>query len=363
MSRAATALIDLKALRHNLRLARESAVHRRVVAAIKANAYGHGLVRVARALDEADYFAVACIEEAMTLREAGITKPILLLEGVFEAKELPVCSRMKLDVVVHHSSQLEMLEQAKLDSPVRVWMKIDSGMHRLGLGPAQAKPVWQRLKACDSVAAGIWLMSHLANADDRTDGYTLEQLETFAAAIKGLPGDISLANSAATLGWSATHFDAVRPGIMLYGVSPFWDSSGLEEGLQPVMTLSTQLIAIKRLRKGDPIGYSGIWRCPEVMDVGVAAIGYGDGYPRQIETGTPVLLHGREASIVGRVSMDMLSVDLRRHPEARVGDPVLLWGPGLPVENIARAASTIPYTLLCGVTARVHFQETGSDEY
>ncbi len=363
MSRAATARIDLKALGHNLRLARESAAHRWMVAAIKANAYGHGLVRVAQALDAADYFAVACIEEAMTLREAGITKPILLLEGVFEANELPLCSRMKFNVVVHHSSQVEMLEQADLDSPVRVWMKIDSGMHRLGLDPAQAKPVWQRLQACDSVAAGIWLMSHLANADDRSDGYTLEQLETFAAAIKGLPGEMSLANSAGTLGWSATHLDAVRPGIMLYGVSPFWDSSGPEEKLQPVMTLSTRLIAIKRLHKGDSIGYSGIWSCPEAMDVGVAAIGYGDGYPRQIESGTPVLLNGRKASIVGRVSMDMLTVDLRQHPKARVGDPVLLWGPGLPVENIARAASTIPYTLLCGVTARVHFQESSADEH
>ena len=362
MSRAATALIDLKALRHNLRLAREAAVHRRVVAAIKANGYGHGLVRVASALDEADYFAVACIEEAMTLREAGITKPILLLEGVFEANELPLCSRMKLDVVVHHSSQLEMLEQTDLDAPVRVWMKIDSGMHRLGLDPGQAKSVWQRLQACDSVAAGIRLMSHLANADNRSDGYTLEQVRTFEAAIKGLPGEISLANSAGTLGWSATHFNMVRPGIMLYGASPFWDSSGPEEKLQPVMTLSTRLIAIKRLRKGDPIGYSGIWRCPEDMDVGVAAIGYGDGYPRQIEPGTPVLLNGRKAAIVGRVSMDMLSVDLRQHPEAKVGDPVLLWGAGLPVENIARAASTIPYTLLCGVTTRVHFQETDTDE-
>ena len=360
MSRATLAVVDLEALHHNLQRARKAAAYSRVMVVIKANAYGHDQVRVARALNDADYFAVACIEEAIGLREAGIEVPILLLEGVFEASELPLCSRMNLDVVVHHISQLEMLEQADLERPIRVWMKIDSGMHRLGLDLEQVTPVWRRLRACP-VVADIRLMSHLANADDRNDGYTLEQLRVLRAAIKGLPGEVSLANSAGTLGWPDTHLDWVRTGIMLYGASPFCDSLGPEEGLRPVMTLSTRLIAIKRLHKGDPVGYSCTWICPEDMAVGVAAIGYGDGYPRHAPSGTPVLVNGRDAALIGRVSMDMLSIDLRGHAEARVGDPVVLWGRGLPVEIIARAASTIPYTLLCGITSRVRFEELSTD--
>ncbi len=326
-----------------------------MAAAVKANAYGHGLIRVARALD-ADAFAVAAIEEALVLREAGIDRPILLLEGVFEAAELPLCARHDLEIAVHHPEQARMLELARLDRPLRVWLKIDTGMHRLGLEPESVSAVFQRLRDCPTAMPAIGLMSHLARADERDCDYTLRQLHAFETATAGLPGERSLANSAGILGWPQTHFDWVRPGIMLYGASPFVDTLAPDEGLRPAMTFHTRLISIKRLRRGEPVGYGGTWVCPEDMDVGVAAVGYGDGYPRHAPSGTPVSIDGREAALIGRVSMDMIMVDLRRHPEARIGDPVLLWGEGLPVEHIARAAGTISYTLLCGVTARVEVE-------
>ncbi len=309
-------------------------------------------MRAARAL-ASDVFAVACVEEALILREAGIEQPILLLEGVFEAAELPLCARYGLEIAVHHPDQARMLEVARLETPVRAWLKIDTGMHRLGLDPDTVAAIAQRLRDCPSVWPELGMMSHLARADERDSDYTRQQLQTFEIATAGLSGPRSLANSAGVLGWPQTHFDLVRPGIMLYGASPFVDSLAPDEALRPVMTLHTRLITIKRLHKGDPVGYGGTWSCPEDMDVGVAAVGYGDGYPRHAPSGTPVLLNGREAALIGRVSMDMISLDLRRHPEARIGDPVVLWGEGLPVERVAQAAGTISYTLLCGVTARV----------
>ena len=272
MSRAATVHLDLGALAHNLGRVREAAPRRRGAAAVKADGYGHGLIRVTRALD-ADAFAVACIEEALILREAGIDRPILLLEGVFEATELPLCARHGLEVAVHHPEQASMLERARLERPLRAWLKIDTGMHRLGLEPETAPALWRRLRACPAVRPDLGLMSHLARADERGCPSTLQQLRCFETATAGLPGERSLANSAGILGWPQTHFDWVRPGIMLYGVSPFADSLAPDEGLRPVMTLSTRLIAIKRLRAGEPVGYGGAWTCPEDMDVGVAAIG------------------------------------------------------------------------------------------
>jgi len=301
---------------------------------------------------------VACIEEALILREAGIGKPILLLEGVFEAAELPLCSRWNLAVAVHDPGQVEMLEHARLEKSLTVWLKIDTGMHRLGIALEQAAAIWQRLRDCPAVAT-IHLMSHLARTDEREVDSTLRQLQVFEELCGMLPGERSLANSAAVLAWPQTHFDWVRPGLMLYGASPFADTLADQEGLQPVMTLMTRLISVRRLDKGEPVGYGGTWICPEEMDIGVAAIGYADGYPRHAPSGTPVLVNGRRAGLAGRVSMDMLGIDLRGHPEAKVGDLVVLWGQGLPVEIIAQAAGTIPYTLLCGVTARVHFQYDG----
>lgn len=360
MSRATTVHLDLEALVHNLGRVRATAPGRKVAAAVKAEAYGHGLVRAARALD-ADAFAVACLEEALTLREAGIVQPILLLEGVFEADELPLCARHDLQIAVHHPEQVQMLERARLERPLRVWLKLDSGMHRLGLEPDTAPATLQRLRDCPAVAPNLGWMSHLARADERDCDDTLGQLQTFETATAGLPGERSLANSAGILGWPQTHFDWVRPGLMLYGASPFVDSLAADEGLRPVMTFHTRLMAIKRLRQGEPVGYGGTWRCPEDMDVGVAAAGYGDGYPRHAPSGTPVLLNGREAPLIGRVSMDMISIDLRGHPEARIHDRVTLWGGGLPVERVAQAAGTIAYPLLCGITARVRREVIPAD--
>ena len=324
-----------------------------MAAAVKADGYGHGLVRVARALNDADAFAVAAVEEAQALRRAGIQQRILLLEGVFEAAELPRCARHHLNIAIHHPEQVRMLELSRLEAPLRVWLKIDTGMHRLGLEPDAAPAIFRRLMDCPAVAPAIGLMSHLARADERDCAATGEQVRVFEQVVAALPGPRSLSNSAGILGWPDTHFDWVRPGIMLYGASPFVDSLAADEDLRPVMTLQTRLISIKRLRRGDPVGYGGTWTCPEDMDVGVAAVGYGDGYPRHAPSGTPLLVNGREAALIGRVSMDMITVDLRQHPEAKIGDPVVLWGEGLPVERIARAADTISYTLMCGITPRV----------
>lgn len=357
MTRAAQAVIDLAALRHNLRRAREAAPSSRVMTVIKANGYGHGLLRVARALADADAFAVACIEEAMELREAGIKTPIVLLEGFFDAPELLLASEHGFEPVVHHSTQIEMLERTRLVRPVRAWLKIDSGMHRLGFAPAVAADAWRRLRECPAVAARIGLVTHLANADDRGDSYTLMQLEAFRSALPGLEAERSIANSAGILGWPQAHAEWVRPGLMLYGASPFVAGSGEEEGLFPAMTLATRLIAVNHLKKGDAVGYGSSWICPEDMRVGVAAIGYGDGYPRHAKTGTPVLVNGMRTRLVGRVCMDMITVDLRGVPDAQVGDPVVLWGKGLPVEEVAQHSLTVAYELLCGITQRVKLVE------
>jgi alanine racemase len=357
MTRPARALIDIKAMRANLQRVRTAAPSSRVLAVIKANGYGHGIIRTAETLHEADAFGVACLEEGVLLREAGIAHPIVLLEGFFDDGELAEIARNHLSVVVHHEHQLRLLEAADLPRPLSVWLKIDTGMHRLGFAPEQAAAVFGRLRACRNVVPRIRLMTHLANADVRDDPLTERQIALFDSAVAELPGERSIANSAGILGWPQSHADWVRPGIMLYGASPFADSVGREEKLRPVMTLSSRLIAINLRRRGDALGYGGVWVCPEDMAVGVVGIGYGDGYPRVIADGTPVWIRGRRAGIIGRVSMDMLSIDLRNLPDAQVGDKVELWGSHLPVEEIAHAASTIAYDLLCGITQRVAIVE------
>lgn len=357
--RAATADLDLDALRHNLAQVRTLAPRRRVIAVVKANGYGHGAARLLPALTGADALGVACIEEALALREAGATLPILLMEGVFEAAELPLCEQHGFWIVVHEPGQVAMLEQHRPQRPLSVWLKADTGMHRLGFAPEQIRAIWQRLRDCPAVDPAIRLMSHLGSADDPSDPTTLDQLTTWEQAFAGLPGERSFANSAGVLAWPDTHQDWVRPGILLYGVNPLLGQTGHGAGLRPVMTLSTQLIAVKHYPRGARVGYSGAWVCPEDMAVGIAAIGYGDGYPRHAPSGTPVMVNGQPAALAGRVSMDMLAIDLRGQPQARVGDPVLLWGEGLPVETIAAHAGTIAYELLCGVTARVHVRLRG----
>jgi alanine racemase len=353
--RAARVVIDLGALRHNLAVARKAAPNSRIMAAVKANGYGHGLVRVARALGDADAFGVAAINEALELRQAGITKPIVLLEGFFHADELELIAQHGLEVALHHLPQLEALEQFNFaaELPVTVWIKIDTGMHRLGFPPEQVAAVRERLLTLGGRVRLRGFMTHFANADDRNDPTTLRQLEQFAMATASYSGERAIANSAGLLGWPQSHADWVRPGIMLYGASPFTGRTGAQEGLRPVMTLHSELIAVNSLKKGDAVGYGGTWVCPEAMKVGVVAIGYGDGYPRHVPTGIPVLVNGKRVPLVGRVSMDMITVDLRSQPDACVGDPVVLWGEGLPVEEITESAGTISYDLLCRITRRV----------
>lgn len=354
MTSVVTAEIDCTALRRNLQRVREAAPGAKVIAVIKANAYGHGLVRVARVLQQAgtEAFAVARLNEALLLREAGIHQPILCLEGFLDSEELDDLADHDLQVVIHHESHVALLEKHAVSKPITAWLKIDSGMHRLGVAPQQALELWQRLKRCDSVKE-LKLMTHLASADDRNSEQTRQQLKLFSETIAGLDAEITIANSAGILGWSLSHGQWVRPGIMLYGVSPFIKGRGENEGLQPVMTLTSRLIAVNQFKKGDAIGYGASWVCPEDMPVGVVACGYGDGYPRHAAPGTPVLVNGQRLPLVGRVSMDTLCVDLRNAPDAFIGQPVTLWGKGLPVEEIAEYASTIPYELLCGVTGRV----------
>ncbi len=352
MTRPARAVLHASALRHNLDRVRAAVPHSRVMAVVKADGYGHGLAETVAALAAADAFAVASVEEGLRVRAAGATGPVVVLEGPFAADDLALARRERLDLVVHSPEQLQLLEQAGPGRGIGVWIKLDTGMHRLGFEPEAAAAVHRRLDRCPAVTAIGWL-SHLACADTADAGPTRAQLETFHGALGGLPGPRSLANSAAVLRHPATHLDWVRPGIMLYGVSPFPDSTGPELGLQPAMGLHTRLIAVHRLPQGAAVGYGGAWVCPEPMPVGVAAIGYGDGYPRHAPSGTPVLVGDRPAALVGRVSMDMICLDLRQAPAARVGDEVTLWGGALPVEVLARHAGTIGYELLCSVTARV----------
>lgn len=354
MTRATRATIDLRALQHNLTIARQHAPGSRLMAIIKANGYGHGLVEVAQALSDAEAFGVACVDEAISLREAGIAQPIVLLEGFVQADELRLIDGFQLQPVIHHRQQLEILERAG-GPPLTVWLKVDTGMHRLGFTAEEAAAILTRLLQCDRVGE-VRLMTHLANADDREDDFTFEQIRRFKTLADLAVDGRSIANSAGLLGWPQSESDWARPGIMLYGVSPFINSQGGQHDLRPVMTLRSQLIAVNHYQKGDPVGYGGTWKCPEPMPVGVVAIGYGDGYPRHAPSGTPVLLHGKRVPIVGRVSMDMLCLDLRECPKAAIGDEVVLWGEGLPVEEIAEAAGTIAYELLCKVTSRVRFE-------
>lgn len=351
MARPARALLSARALRDNLAEVRRLAPSAKIMAVVKANGYGHGLEWVARTLSTADAFGVACPEEGIQLRAAGIEQPICVLEGFSDPSEIPLLTQHRLSAAIHHETQLGVLEQDGYTAPLSVWLKIDTGMHRLGFTPAETPAVLARLKACRCVTE-IRLMSHLANADRLQDVTTRAQIDCFKRLTNGVALERALANSAGVLAWPESHMDWVRPGIMLYGASPL---EGTVAGvrLAPVMTLVTALIAVKRYRQGDAIGYGGDWRCPEDMPVGVAAIGYGDGYPRHAPSGTPVMVNGVRAALIGRVSMDMITLDLRTQPAARVGDPVMLWGPGLPVEEVAERAGTIAYELLCHVTERI----------
>ncbi len=379
--RAALAEISLSAVRHNLALVQAKAPESRVLAIVKADGYGHGLEAIAQTLAQAprpvDAFGVASIDDAVRLRANGIIERIVLLSGFDEISDLVAIQELRLDCVIHHDSQISMLEQAARmggAEPIRVWLKLDSGMRRLGFFSDEFALALQRLRARDLVDAEITLMSHFAHADavgrKRSDSEQVASLQTEAqintfdqaitvAATSVFLGNLrypqSLANSGAILSVPLSHRQWIRPGGVLYGLSTHDQLTGAELGFKPVMRLSTRLVSVKTIQAGDAVGYGGAFVTPCAMRIGIAAIGYGDGYPRHAATGTPVRVAGHLTQIIGRVSMDLLSVDLSSLPHIEVGAEVLLWGEELPVEMIARAAETISYELTCGVTKRVRF--------
>jgi alanine racemase len=351
-----TATINLAAIRHNLRRVRAFAPRSRIMAAIKADAYGHGALPVARALAEGgvDAYAVACLEEALSLREAGLATDIVLLEGVLSAEEARAAAKLGLQIVVHERWQLELLQALPATVEATLWFKLDTGMHRLGLPASCAPHLHTSLSATPNLKLAGW-MTHLACADETASAMTGEQISRFTAALGDLPGARSIANSAGLIAWPEARADWVRPGLMIYGASPLPDRDAATLGLLPAMKVESRLIAIHEVAAGETIGYGAGYRCPETMRVGVVAVGYADGVHRILPTGAPVVIRDRRAAIIGRVSMDMITVDLRALPQAEVGDAVLLWGPGLPAEEVARWAGTLAYELFCGLTRRVHY--------
>jgi len=357
MSLAAYAVVDLDAVQHNLAKVRSCAPGAKVMALVKANGYGHGMLRIAEALQNVDAFAVARADEGVRLRKAGLKNRIVVLEGFTCVEEVDDLLAYQLEPVLHSNSQFEILETRKEQDKLTAWLKIDTGMNRLGFKAKDFNAVYQRLKNCTIVKQPISLMTHLASADDKNDDKTLKQIRQFNETVATYPGPRSIANSAGILGWPESLADWVRPGVMLYGISPFPDSMGRELGLKPVMSLHSRLIAVKPVLEGETVGYGGSWLCKKNTTLGIVAIGYGDGYPRYAKAGTPVLVNGKRVPLVGRVSMDMITVDLATQPEAKPGDAVTLWGEDLPAEEVAFWSDTIPYTLVCGVTQRVQVIE------
>ncbi|MDH5246498.1 MAG: alanine racemase [Betaproteobacteria bacterium] len=358
MARPLYAQLSLPALRANLARARELAPRTELLAVVKANAYGHGLMRLLPALSEADGLALVELDAAIALRAAHYMRRILLLEGFFAPDELPEVAARRIAVVVHSEDQVRMLEAARLARPLEVFVKINTGMNRLGIPPAAVVRTVERLNQCESVAV-LRLMTHLARADE--DDGLKEPVAMFTAACRGMPYPRSLANSAGVVRYAETGGDIVRPGIMLYGATPFADRSAEDIGVRPVMTLRSEIIAVQRLRPNDCVGYGATYVASGERRIGVVACGYADGYPRCAPNGTPVLVCGRKARIAGRVSMDMITVDITEIREADVGSPVVLWGEGLPVDDVASAASTVGYELLCAVAPRVPFVVSNVD--
>ncbi len=349
MPRPIRAHIDLDALKNNLRVARK-ATSSRIMAVIKANAYGHGLSRVAEALEDAEGLALLDVRDAAQLREAGCRQTILLLEGFFSLEDLHLIAQYELATVIHNAQQLASLNAYPRRGNLQVWLKINSGMNRLGFMPEEIPAVMERLRSHPAVR-DVTLMTHFSHADEAEGVST--QLEQFSGLTSAYRLPRSLANSAALLRYPAAHGEWVRPGIMLYGASPFVETSAHQLGLKPVMTLSSEIISVREIKAGQAVGYGGIFRAESATRIGVVACGYADGYPRHAPTGTPILVNGQRTRTLGRVSMDMLGVDLSNIEDAQIGSRVVMWGQGMPVEDVARAAGTISYELMCAITARV----------
>lgn len=360
MSRTALAILSTENLLHNLAVIQKQAPNARVIAMVKANAYGHGLRSVSlRLQNHVASVGVASIDEALALRKAGVTIPITLMEGVFEPDELLVASCENFHVVFHTETQIKWLEAStSLPQPITAWLKIDTGMGRLGFSREQAQHAYQRLMNNKYIIKPIGCMSHLACADDIAHPLNQQQLHNFAEFTQNLPGQKSLCNSAAIFAFTKHQYNIVRPGLALYGVSPFATQTAADLGLKPVMTLQTRLIAVRMMSKGSTLGYGARFTCPEDMPVGVIAMGYGDGYPRTAQDGTPILVNGVRCSLIGRVSMDMITIDLRPYPQAQVNDQVILWGNGLPLETVAPYTASSPYDILTAIQSRVKFHWT-----
>ena len=354
MPRPISATIKASALAHNLGVVRRCAPNSKVWAVVKANAYGHGLVGAARALDAADGFAMLDFEEAIRLRLQGVKKPILLLEGFFKPRDVALLCEYDLTPVVHNIEQIEILEKASLARPIDAYLKINSGMNRLGFMVDNVRIGWNALHNHEQIRS-VTLMTHFADADGASG--VAGQLEWFNSMSQPMQGPRSLANSAAVLRYPETHADWVRPGIMLYGCSPFADQSAADLGLEPVMTLKSEIIALQNLQPGERVGYGFSFEAKEEMTIGIVACGYADGYPRAAPSGTPVLVNGERTRTVGRVSMDMICVDITALPEAYIGTPVTLWGEGLSADEVAASAGTLSYELLCALAPRVPVSE------
>ncbi|TMM46977.1 alanine racemase [Colwellia ponticola] len=366
MARTATAVIKLTAIKKNYLYAKSLAAPAKAIATVKANAYGHGAIEVAKALtDVADAFGVACIEEAKELRDADIQAPILLLEGFFTADELTYISENNLWCVIHSQWQLEALQQARLTQPINVWLKMDSGMHRLGFLPDEYAKAWHQLTEMSQVN-NIVHMSHFSSADDINSSFTAQQTVLFIETINNLPGDISIANSPAVLTKALTKTltekltqeltsreQWVRPGIILYGACPI-DDEVLAQPLIPAMTFTAKVISQRVINKNDSVGYNALWTAEKTTKIGTVSIGYADGYPRHAPNGTPVYINGKQSRVLGRVSMDMMMVDLSMFTqEDCIGFEVELWGDNILASKIAKCCETISYTLFCGLTRRV----------
>jgi len=350
----AEAVINLKALSDNYDLLKKKCGNKPVVAVIKGDAYGHNAVKVAKTLSQADMFAVSRIEEAQELRDAGIQQPILLLEGCFCKADLEEAAREGFHTAIHCKEQLQDLQQADITKPISVWLKLDTGMHRLGVQPCELSDYVQQIEATEKLAGPVGFMSHFSRADELSLPTTQKQIDLFLAQTSQFPGPKTLANSAGILYWSDSHLDFMRAGIAMYGISPKADETGSELGLKSAMTLQTKLIAVRKHKAQQPVGYGETWTSERDTYMGVVAMGYGDGYPRTAPEGTPVFINGRIVPISGRVSMDMITVDLGPDAKDKVGDTVEFWGENLPIEQVSNHIGTIPYELVIKLTRRVH---------
>lgn len=359
MGRLAIATLSTENLLHNLEVVKTKAHGTKIIAMIKANGYGHGLRSVALRLEQKVYsLGVASVEEALALRKVGVKIPITLMSGAFEPDDLLVASCQNFHTIVHNQCQIDWLQRLKLPVPLNIWLKIDTGMGRLGFNLKEAQQAYSHLAHNSQIQQPIGIMSHLACADEINNPINLQQINEFNKFTQGLPGLKSLANSAVIFNFNNSIYDIVRPGLALYGISPVNNKSATELGLKPVMTLQTRLIEVRIAKKGDHIGYGARFICPEDMPIGIIAMGYGDGYPRTARDGTPVLVNSTRCQLVGRVSMDMATIDLRNAADAKIGDPVVLWGDQLPLEEVAKFTDNIPYDIISAVQQRVKFYWT-----